>query len=78
MWGLFTRQWDPATINAYLRDLRIHAAAKRLRESKDRIADIASSVGYENASKFAGVFRERMGKSPSEYGNRAPGVWPDE
>ncbi|MDR1540815.1 MAG: AraC family transcriptional regulator [Clostridiales bacterium] len=56
-----------STIYAYLRNQRMSAAAKRLRESRDRVAVVAASVGYENASKFAVAFRACMGKSPHEY-----------
>jgi AraC-like DNA-binding protein len=55
------------SVYAYLRSQRMSAAAQRLRETNDRIADVAASVGYENASKFAEAFRVCMGKSPSEY-----------
>jgi AraC-like DNA-binding protein len=56
-----------SSIYAYLRSQRMSAAAKQLRESNARIADIAASVGYENASKFAEAFRVCMGKTPNEY-----------
>jgi AraC-like DNA-binding protein len=56
-----------SSIHAYLRAQRMSAAAKRLRETGDRVADIAAAVGYENASKFAGAFRACMGTSPNEY-----------
>jgi AraC-like DNA-binding protein len=56
-----------SSIYAYLRSQRMSAAAKRLRETSDRIADIAASVGYENASKFAEAFRVYMDQSPNEY-----------
>jgi AraC-like DNA-binding protein len=55
------------SIYAYLRSQRMSTAAKRLRESRERVADIAKSVGYENASKFAEAFCACMGKTPSEY-----------
>jgi AraC-like DNA-binding protein len=55
------------SVYAYLRGQRMSVAAKRLRETNERIADIAASVGYENASKFAAAFRACMGKSPNEY-----------
>ena len=55
------------SIYAWLRSQRMSAAAKRLRETDDRIADVAGAVGYENASKFAEAFRACMGKSPNEY-----------
>jgi AraC-like DNA-binding protein len=55
------------SIYAYMRNQRMSAAARRLRETGDRVSDIAASVGYENASKFAVAFRACMGKSPNEY-----------
>jgi hypothetical protein len=51
-------------------------AAKRLRESRERVADIAKSVGYENASKFAEAFRACTGKAPSEYRGQAAATTP--
>lgn len=33
----------------------------------DSIREIAWKVGYENQSKFARLFREKMNCSPSEY-----------
>jgi AraC-like DNA-binding protein len=56
-----------SSVSAYLRSQRMSAAAKRRRETSDRVADIAASVGYENASKFAEVFRVYMDESPNEY-----------
>jgi AraC-like DNA-binding protein len=56
-----------SSIHAYLRAQRMSAAARRLRETGDRVADIAAAVGYENASKFAEAFRACMGTSPNEY-----------
>ena len=52
---------------AYLRSYKMHVAAKRLLESDDRIIDIASSVGYQNPSKFSEAFSAVMGKKPLEY-----------
>jgi AraC-like DNA-binding protein len=61
-----------SSVYAYLRNQRMSATAKQLRETGDRIADIAASVGYENASKFAGAFRACMGISPNEYRKQSP------
>jgi AraC-like DNA-binding protein len=66
------------SIYAYLRSQRMSAAAKCLRETNERIADIAASVGYENASKFAEAFRTCMGKSPNEYRKQTVAVLPGE
>ncbi|MDR2615052.1 MAG: AraC family transcriptional regulator [Oscillospiraceae bacterium] len=64
-----------SSIHAYLRNQRMSVAAKLLRETNDRVADIAASVGYENASKFAEAFRVCMGKSPNEYRRQTPPPW---
>jgi AraC-like DNA-binding protein len=56
-----------SSIYRYLRSQRMSAAARRLRETGDRIADIAAAVGYENAGKFAQAFRQHMNQSPREY-----------
>ena len=42
-------------------------AARLLEETSDRIALIAGTVGYENQSKFASVFKRQYGISPAEY-----------
>jgi AraC-like DNA-binding protein len=56
-----------SSIHAYLRARRMSEAATMLRETSDRVADIAAAVGYENTSKFAEAFRACMGKAPNEY-----------
>lgn len=47
--------------------LRIEVAARRLRESDDKIETIASTVGFASLSAFAAAFRKQLGASPSEY-----------
>jgi AraC-like DNA-binding protein len=56
-----------SSIHAYVRNRRMSAAATMLRQTRIRVADIAATVGYENASKFAEAFRAVMGTSPNEY-----------
>lgn len=55
------------SIYAFIRSYRMHAAAVMLRQSEDRVTDIAGMVGYNNSSKFAAAFKETMGNSPLEY-----------
>ena len=55
------------SIAAYLRDNRMDKAAEYLKKSKRQIADIALMTGYENASKFAAVFKAAKGESTLEY-----------
>lgn len=54
-------------IYSYLRRFRIDAAALKLLQTDDTITNIALSVGYENASKFAAAFRDEIGVAPQEY-----------
>ena len=53
--------------SAYQREIRMKTAARLLEETSDRIALIAGTVGYENQSKFASVFKRQYGISPAEY-----------
>ena len=54
-------------ISTYLRENRMSAAALALRDGKQPVAEIASVVGYENASKFSAAFKNFFGKTPLEY-----------
>lgn len=50
-----------------LNELRLGEAARLLRETKANISEIGYAVGFQNPSHFGRAFRERFGKSPSEY-----------
>ncbi|MDR1399270.1 MAG: AraC family transcriptional regulator [Treponema sp.] len=58
------------SISAYLRGKRMDKAVEYLEESSLPIADIAMSIGYENASKFSAAFKLVKGESPLEYRRR--------
>jgi AraC family transcriptional regulator len=47
--------------------LRLDAAKRRLRETKQSIVSIALDIGYANPSHFAQLFRRETGLSPSDY-----------
>ncbi len=55
------------SIGSYLRTYRMHVAAGRLSAGEMSVLEVALSVGYENPSKFAAVFRTETGKAPLEY-----------
>lgn len=59
------------SIAACLREKRMNRAAEYLEKSKHQIADIALMTGYENAGKFAAVFKAVKGTSPLEYRRRS-------
>lgn len=52
---------------SYARTLRMEEAAHLLRTTERTVMDVASSVGYDNASKFAYAFRDVMQCSTAEY-----------
>lgn len=54
-------------ISTFLKETRMSTAADMLTNSVLPIAEIALTVGYENASKFASAFKKFYGISPSEY-----------
>jgi AraC-like DNA-binding protein len=58
------------SIASYLRSKRMHKATEYLEKTRHQIADIALLTGYENASKFAAVFKAAKGESPLEYRRR--------
>lgn len=52
---------------AYLKHYQMNSAAVQLRESNESINQIALSLGYSNASKFARAFRDVFGVLPKDY-----------
>lgn len=58
-------------VASFIRQYRMDLAAARLRESDESVLQIAASVGYENPSKFAEVFRRYCGMSPAAYRQQA-------
>jgi AraC-like DNA-binding protein len=51
----------------YLTLWRMHLAAQRLREGHERIAQIASAVGYESEAAFSRAFKRQFGTSPVSW-----------
>jgi transcriptional regulator GlxA family with amidase domain len=66
---LFARQMGcgPA---AFLRRIRVEAAARLLRTTELPVAEAAFRSGWASASKFDLFFRRRYGVSPREYRRR--------
>lgn len=59
------RQTPVEYINAY----RINTAAQTLRETNQKILEVAMSVGFDNLSYFHSIFKKYMKCTPSEYRN---------
>jgi AraC-like DNA-binding protein len=55
------------TLMRYVTRMRIEAAKKILAETPERINDIASLVGFTNASSFSAAFHRQTGQTPGEY-----------
>lgn len=51
----------------FLLRMRLHAAARRLRQSSESVTEIAYSVGFEDLSNFVRTFRAEFGTPPSRY-----------
>lgn len=55
------------TFNECLQSYRIARAKELLKQGKLRINEIAAAVGFTDSRYFGQVFREHVGKTPSEY-----------
>ncbi|NKE58878.1 AraC family transcriptional regulator [Lentzea sp. PSKA42] len=51
----------------YLLRLRMQTAARRLRDTTDTVATIASNAGYSTESAFSAAFKRFSGQAPGEY-----------
>jgi AraC family transcriptional regulator len=51
----------------YLCDVRLERAAEMLRRGRHGVTEVALSVGLADPGRFARMFRERFGKSPSQW-----------
>ena len=52
---------------AYLRNYKMHQAAQLLRQTDQKISEIALMMGYENPSKFSEAFYAVIGCKPKAY-----------
>ena len=68
VFALRFKQVADATPMEYLTRWRMLLAGRRLEETEDSIACIASSLGYDSESAFGKAFRRVMGCSPRKYG----------
>lgn len=54
-------------INDYINDMRIQEACRLLRESEEKIIDIAFAVGFESLATFNRAFLKSINLSPTDY-----------
>ncbi len=55
------------TVKAYQLEIRFNYAKKMLLQNRLTILEIAENCGYANATSFTLAFRNKTGKTPSEY-----------
>ncbi|HJD37442.1 MAG TPA: helix-turn-helix transcriptional regulator [Candidatus Blautia ornithocaccae] len=55
------------TVDQEQQDFRIRRACSLLKETELPISDIARSVGYDNALYFSRLFRQKKGRTPTQY-----------
>ena len=55
------------TVGDYLRSLRLDWATRRLSETEDSIAEIASAAGFYDQSHFSHLFKQHTGLTPAEF-----------
>lgn len=58
------------TVNTFMIESRIEEAKLLLRDNGEKLADIASMVGYKSPNHFAKVFNKYTGVNPSDYRRR--------
>ena len=57
----------------YLLDFRIRQACSLLKKTDLPVSDIARSVGYEDALYFSRLFKQKKGKTPTDYRKNTAG-----
>ena len=65
------KKYQKMNFLACLTELRINAAKELLADPFRSSAEVASMVGYEDASYFARAFKKRTGMTPTQYRRQA-------
>jgi two-component system response regulator YesN len=55
------------SLSDYILDARVNKAKLLLEKTNNKISDIASTIGYDNFSYFAKMFKKSTGVTPQEY-----------
>ena len=61
------------TVSEYIREQRIQAAARLLRETSLTIIQIADELGFSSSANFATAFKTQVGVTPTEFRTQNPG-----
>ncbi len=65
--GRCFKKYTGYTISEFIKKIRIEEAAKKLRETDEKVIDIAYAVGFENLSTFNKTFYKLMKTIPTRY-----------
>ncbi|WP_085532469.1 helix-turn-helix transcriptional regulator [Anaeromassilibacillus sp. Marseille-P3371] len=65
------KQYNCCTLTEYLQQSRISQAGHLLSDTDLNIGQIAKTVGYTSASRFAKLFRKSTGLLPGEFRKKA-------
>ncbi len=68
------REWTGKSPLRYLRDLRLTKAAYRLRDSKERVVDVALDYAFESHEGFTRAFSKAFGIAPARYSKETPPI----
>ena len=74
-YSMFSRLFSiltETTLSEYLRSRRLTEAAVILRDTDDKIIDVAFKFGYESSDSFGTAFKNFHGFTPSEVRNGKP------
>ena len=74
-YSMFSRLFSiltETTLSEYLRSRRLTEAAVRLRDTHEKIIDIAFRFGYESSDSFGTAFKNFHKSTPSEVRNGKP------
>ena len=58
------------TLNQFITEYRMQKARELLSDPRNRVSEIAESVGFTDGNYFAKAFKKQFGLSPSEYRGR--------
>ena len=55
------------TLNQFITEYRMERARDLLDDPRNKIVEVAGTVGYNDSNYFSKTFRKAFGISPSEY-----------
>jgi two-component system response regulator YesN len=66
------KQVTGVNLNVYIQDARMNKAMELLRDSDNKVYEIAKLTGYEYPPYFTKIFKKQFGIGPQEYRDRLP------